>query len=602
MELIKNNRIALLVLFVVSFLLFSNTINHEYVLDDFSVIKENYIVKKGINGLGEIFSTHYREGYGYVDGNLYRPLALSFFALQWEFFPDDPSFAHLCNVILYGLLVCLIYLLLLHLFNNHLLSFCAAMLFAAHPIHTEVVANIKSADDIMAFGLTILSLLSLLQYLNTKKLSAIISSLLLYFTALISKESVVTFIAIIPLILIVFKDYRPLKAIKTGSLLLIPFFIYSIMRIKVLGSFSGSKTIAKIDNMLMAAPDGLTYITTAIKIMGLYLWKLIVPHPLMNDYSLNQIPFSNLSDWRFYISLIAYVILIYGLYYTYNKKMKVWFFAIAFYLGNIALYSNLLIKIGTSFGERLLFIGSLGFCLALSHVLIQIFKEDQLNLKSKSLIVVIVISMVYGFKTIDRNKAWKDNFTLYETDVNNCDQSARCQYYYGLGLMKEKAIKLQDGEEKTELLNQAVEAFTNSLNILPTYSDAWGQRGLAFYRLNQIEAAIYDYEQSIKHNPNNTTTLNNLASLYFQTQRYDQAKVYYERAIRANPKYVDALANYASTLGTLGDFNSAITYFKKASALRPNEPTYLRYIAMTYENLGNQQQAAIYYQKAKSLE
>lgn len=584
-----------------SFLVFSNTLQHNYVLDDFSVIKDNYIVKKGTEGISEIFSTHYREGYGYVNGNLYRPLALSLFAIQWEFFPDQPEIGHLCNVFLYAILVCLIFALLHHLFNNKLLAFGSALIFSTHPIHTEVVANIKSVDDILAFGFVILSLLLLFRYLNQRKLLYIVTSLFLYFLAFISKESVVTFIVIIPVLLMVFKDFKPSKAIKLSMLYLIPFFIYSVMRIKVLGSFSGSKVIAKIDNMLLAAPDGIAYFTTAIKIMGLYLWKMILPHPLMNDYSLHQIPFSSLSDWKFYVSLLTYILLAYVLVYTFKKQKKAWFFATFFFLINIALYSNLIIKIGTSFGERLLFIASLGFCIALVHSITRLFKENKLTLKSKSLYIILGISILYAFKTVDRNQAWKDNFTLYETDVLHCDQSARCQYYYGLGLMKEKAIKLEEGEEKKMLLNEAVNAFTKALKILPTYSDAWGQRGLAYYRLNQIEAAIFDYEQSIKYNPNNTTTLNNLGSLYFQTQRFSEAKIYYERAIRANPKYVDAIANYASTLGTLGDFNSAITYFKKASALRPNEATYLQYIGMTYENLGNQQQAAIYYQKAKQL-
>ena len=219
--------------------------------------------------------------------------------------------------------------------------------------------------------------------------------------------------------------------------------------------------------------------------------------------------------------------------------------------------------------------------------------------KNTALMVSIPILALYSFKTVDRNKAWEDNFTLYSTDVNNCSNSARCQYYYGLGLMKERAILMPDGPEKTQLLNEAVQAFTNAIEILPKYSDAWGQRGLAYYRLGQTEAAIYDYQQSTKFNPSNTTTWSNLGSLYFQNQRYQDAKYAYEQALRYNPNYVDALANYASTLGTLGDFNGAITYFKRAVAINPNESSYYNYLGITYQNLGNQQQANYYFQLAK---
>ncbi len=108
------------------------------------------------------------------------------------------------------------------------------------------------------------------------------------------------------------------------------------------------------------------------------------------------------------------------------------------------------------------------------------------------------ILLAYGFKTIDRNAAWKDNYTLYTTDIENCSNSARCQYYYGLGLMKEKAVKLAEGPEKTALIQKATEAFTHAISLYPGYSDAHGQRGLAYYRLGQFEAAAYDYQEAVK--------------------------------------------------------------------------------------------------------
>jgi hypothetical protein len=603
MNSFKQNKSILIVLFLFGALLYSNTLSHNYVLDDFSVIKENLIVKKGISAIPEIFKTHYRQGYGYTQGNLYRPLALSLFAIQWELAPNSPSFAHAFNILLYGILIAVLYLFLNHLFKNELISFLASLLFAAHPIHTEVVANIKSVDDIMAFICFLAAMLFLFKNLKTKSKKHLIVSITLLFIGFLSKESTVTFLAIIPLILVLFKGFKMIDAIKKGLWYFIPFAVYLLMRANVLGSISGDKTIAKIDNMLLAAPNKAIELATAIKIMGLYLWKLIFPHPLMNDYSLNQITFSNFSDLYVLMSLVAYSAIIY-LFIRFWKRNKILAFAIAFFLINIALYSNIILTIGTSFGERLLFIPSLGFCIVLAYLIQLPFKNktvELLSLKNKPLLICIVILSLYSYKTIDRNKAWENNFTLYSTDVKNCNNSARCQYYFGLGLMKEKAILLPEGNEKTQLLNQSIQAFTRAIEILPKYSDAWGQRGLAYFRLGQNEAAIYDYNQSTKHNPNNATTWSNLGSLYFQSQKYQDAKYAYEQALRTNPNHIDALANYASTLGTLGDFNTAITYFKKAVALNPNEASYYQYIGITYQSLGNQQQANIYLQKAKQL-
>ena len=50
------------ILSLVSFVIYANTFNHDFVLDDRSVMAENLIVKKGITAIPEIFSTPYRYG------------------------------------------------------------------------------------------------------------------------------------------------------------------------------------------------------------------------------------------------------------------------------------------------------------------------------------------------------------------------------------------------------------------------------------------------------------------------------------------------------------------------------------------------------------
>ncbi len=411
-----SSKIALFAL-TLGFLLYANTLSHGYVLDDFSVIKDNFVVKQGSKGLATIWKTHYRHGYGYTQANLYRPLPLTFFALQWELAPDDPHFAHWWNVILYGVMVVLLFYWLLLLFGKERLGWIAAglLLFTAHPLHTEVVANIKSIDEILALGFTAGSLIFLHRYLQKSNKVQLIASLLLFTLAFFSKESTITFLAIIPLILVLFYGKNVGQALKKTVWYLIPTAIYLLTRIQVLGSLGGDKTIAKIDNMLLAAPDAASRLATAIKICGLYLWKLIFPHPLMNDYSLHQIAFSTFADPLVWVALLAYLLLFF-IFFRFFKTYPLLSFSIGFYLITFSLYSNLFFTIGTSFGERLLFVPSLGFCLAISWLLFKLFKKDQqwCSLRQMPLlIIVLLIAGAYSFKTISRNQAWKDNFTLY---------------------------------------------------------------------------------------------------------------------------------------------------------------------------------------------
>ena len=70
------------------FLLYINTFGHDFALDDFSAISENYITKKGVEGIPTIWKKHYRFGYWNSPGELYRPLPLTMFAIEWDIFPN----------------------------------------------------------------------------------------------------------------------------------------------------------------------------------------------------------------------------------------------------------------------------------------------------------------------------------------------------------------------------------------------------------------------------------------------------------------------------------------------------------------------------------
>ena len=137
---------------VLAFLLYANTLGFSYVLDDFSLIKENLLTQKGIAGLTEIFKSSYRSGYYLPDNDLYRPLSKAMFAIEWELAPNSPELSHWVNVLIYASIGFLLYRLLFSITNNNTwLSLVIALLFITHPLHTEVVSNIKSRDELLRF-------------------------------------------------------------------------------------------------------------------------------------------------------------------------------------------------------------------------------------------------------------------------------------------------------------------------------------------------------------------------------------------------------------------------------------------------------------------
>jgi len=135
-----------------SFLLYANTLNHEYTIDDLIVVKSNELTQKGIDGIPEIFKHSYLYGYDGREDESYRPLTLTTFALEKSFFDAKPSASHFIQVLLYGLCVMVLFKFLMNLFGQERknLVIIITLLFMLHPIHTEVVANVKSRDELLS--------------------------------------------------------------------------------------------------------------------------------------------------------------------------------------------------------------------------------------------------------------------------------------------------------------------------------------------------------------------------------------------------------------------------------------------------------------------
>src|SRR6185369_15456580 len=135
------------------------TAGYSFALDDYSAILENSVTKDGIHAIPTIFKTSYRFGYPLQGDELYRPLSKSVFAIFWSLAPNNPLPLHLLNIVLYAATGFLLFTTLCRFLpQNIYIAFFSSILFIAHPIHSEVVANIKSLDEILAFFFFVCSL------------------------------------------------------------------------------------------------------------------------------------------------------------------------------------------------------------------------------------------------------------------------------------------------------------------------------------------------------------------------------------------------------------------------------------------------------------
>ena len=185
-------------IFTIALLAYANTINHSYTWDDALVITNNKYTKKGFSGLNDIWSKkvflHNRS--------VYRPVPQSFYAITYQVFGYNPKPAHVLNIVFYAILSVVTFWFLTIFFTkqNRWLLYFISLLFVLHPLHTEVVANVKSLDEILAYLFSILSLIFWIKSFNNF-FRNIVFVIVFMCLAMLSKISSIT---ILPVFIIIY--------------------------------------------------------------------------------------------------------------------------------------------------------------------------------------------------------------------------------------------------------------------------------------------------------------------------------------------------------------------------------------------------------------
>ena len=159
----KRDNLLIIGFFIVfAFILYGNTIQNNYSIDDDYVTFSDPTVRKGIKAIPEIFTSLYANVYdaGKEIKFGYRPVVKTTYAIESEFFGANPHISHLINILLYALTSILLFFLLRRFFKeSHILfPLLVTTLFMAHPVHTEVVSSLKNRDELLSFMFNIIFL------------------------------------------------------------------------------------------------------------------------------------------------------------------------------------------------------------------------------------------------------------------------------------------------------------------------------------------------------------------------------------------------------------------------------------------------------------
>ena len=410
----------------------------------------------------------------------------------------------------------------------------------------------------------------------------------------------------------------------------------------VRGAVLGDQT-AKVIPELMN--DSFLYMTAAQKYatitytLGEYLRLIFFPHPLTYDYYPYHIPITEWSNWHAFSSLIVLLFLAFIAFKGLKHKTII-SFGIFFYAISLAPVSNILFPIGAFMNERFVFVASLGFCIILAWFLAvklpQWFKNDIRKMKIIP-VILVTIFLLYGFKTVTRNMNWKNDFTLFTTDVKVSVNGAKSNCSAG-GKLIEEATKKGNEANRIPYLKQAIKYLNHSLEIYPAYGDALLLLGNAWYeydknydstliayktllRLNPNHNQVYTnldiifknldsadykikvYEELYSINPNRFEVNYNLGNLYGRYKNdLGRSSFYLKRAVAIDPNNVFAMKDLGVAYGMSMKYDSSIVFLKKAAELDPKDAQIILNIGISYMNMNMKNEALQYFQKAKVID
>jgi len=295
------------------FIFYANSILNKYAFDDDQAIGKNAYVQMGFRGIPKILSNDsWASFYNYwsitpskqLSGGRFRPLSEIVFAIEQQFFGNSsilPYFQHLVNVLAYMACVLVLFyfldsFLLKKIHRGSDIAFLSIFLFTIHPLHTEVVANIKSLDEILSLLFIMLTFIYSLKYLQSRQVKHLLIGISSFLLALLSKEYAVFLLFIIPFLFYLLEGKKTVSAIIASIPYYGIFAGYLLLRYNAVGFHQSSIQSASIlSNPYLYATQA-QKISTECFVLGKYLGLLFFPYPLSYDYSYNQIPYHTFSD------------------------------------------------------------------------------------------------------------------------------------------------------------------------------------------------------------------------------------------------------------------------------------------------------------------
>jgi hypothetical protein len=526
---------------LLALVLYSVTLWGTYVYDDYMILREDPRMTSPAR-----WHQFWTQSYnGRVD-NLYRPLTSLSYAVQLWLHGSRPWAFHLVNLLLHAVMSALVAVFAMRLTEMFACSrracspfsasedmasqdtaselagytqkvgLLAGLLFAAHPVHVEAVANIVGRAELLCGIGTVAGLILVLKRPMTgPRVLAIVAC---YLFAMLTKEMGILFPVLIFALMLCRRLARPQPVIETSReqagvlpyaepavrssevaerramtwlVVLLCWILagYIIIREQVihLKFWWDRGFLDWAVNPLVRMSTG-EQLLMPITIFGHYIALLFAPLHLSPDYSGNAIGLHfNPVDPYFVIGVIAIVLwLLLAIFAFVRRNGAIVFCVLAFGI-TYGVISNFASIIGTIFGERLIYLPSTFFIVLVSLAL------ARLSWKILAPLATCVL-LLASLRTFTYARLWNDKVKLFETTLEHHPDSIRLYLLL--------ANELRDQQRFTE----AKAVLDRGAKQLPGYWETWLQAGITALMIDDLDEAQRCFLEAMKLQPGVTTS------------------------------------------------------------------------------------------------
>jgi tetratricopeptide (TPR) repeat protein len=519
---------------------YANSITNAFILDDNLIVAANERIRH-IDPLQFLFQSYW----GDLNKAVYRPLTIFTFALEYPLWEVWAPGYRITNLLLHSINGWLVFLLARGLLGSPPAALASAVVYVAHPVHTEAVVGIVGRGELLAAALFFSA------WLAFRKGRTWLSAPL-YLFAVLAKESAITLpaVAMLDVALNGGGLRKVVESWRRFTILAVTGIGYLALRYYVLGGLGMPASNQYLNGTLTLFERWMT----SGRVFLEYLRLFVAPVQIAGDYDFNAIPVAGARDWGAWLGLAAMAATVL-LALRLRRTRPVVSLGILFFFIALLPVSNWILPVALLMAERFLYIPIFGVALLAGLMWAGIADRGMRRLIACGFIVVAALICV------SHNYIWQDTLTFHRNAVRVVPDNARARLGYGFALLR--VDKAEDAKEQFEA---GLRILPGSAPLIAGLASATMKTDRNCDRVRPLLA------KALEADPKQWHSLWILGDCFAMEDKVEDAEKSYLLALQ-NTEFPDAMLLYslARILEKTGRTPSALATYERAAVIDPTD-------------------------------